>query len=46
MDELVQFARRQTVPQDGGDYVLDFGSGIDWRDRLRVLAPCVSVGQC
>lgn len=45
-DELVQFARAENVPQLGPTYLFDFGSGIDWAQHLRVVAPCVSVGHC
>jgi hypothetical protein len=45
-DQLVEVARALHVPSGLGGYVFNFGAGIDWRQRLRVVAPCVSVGRC
>jgi len=45
-DQLVSVARQDGIPSLDGHYTLDLGSGIDWRDKLRVIAPCVSEGRC
>jgi hypothetical protein len=34
------------VPTYEGAYVFDIASGVGWRDRLRVVKPCVSRGTC
>jgi hypothetical protein len=40
-DPMVAFARQQTagITDRDGTYLFDLGSGVDWRNRLRVLAP-------
>lgn len=40
-DPMAAFAREQTagVTERDGKYYFDLGSGVDWRKRLRVLAP-------
>jgi hypothetical protein len=40
-DPMVAFARMQTagVTEHEGTLDFDLGSGVDWRNRLRVLAP-------
>ena len=49
---LVEFAKRagwRRVP-DGESgrthYLGEFGDVVDWRERLRVVAPCVTAGDC
>ncbi len=34
------------VPTYAGAHVFDIGTGVNWRDRLRVVRPCVSRGDC
>jgi hypothetical protein len=38
-DPLVEFASRSGVPLVNGHYVFDIGSGVNWAQYLRVLAP-------
>jgi len=47
-DAAATFARNQTagVTEWDGKYYFDLGSGVDWRDRLRVLDPCVAERTC
>jgi hypothetical protein len=45
---MAVFAREQTagVTERDGRYYFDLGSGVDWRERLRVLDACVVTRSC
>jgi hypothetical protein len=43
---FAELGRAWGAPQYEGGYVFDFASGVGWRDRLRVVRPCVSRGTC
>jgi hypothetical protein len=49
---MVAFAKRAgwRAVEDGGigrtRYLGDFGDVVNWRERLRVVAPCVTAGEC
>jgi hypothetical protein len=45
-DPLASFARREGVPTWHGQYVFDINSGVDWRSKLRVVAPCYTERTC
>jgi len=46
-DPWVRFAREQGIrPDSEGRYNLDFGGGVAWYRRLRVVDPCVSRRTC
>ena len=41
VDPMVTFARQAGIPRSSdGKYYFDWGSGIDWRQHLKVVAPC------
>lgn len=44
-DPVVTFARQEGVMSYNGMYIFQLNSGVDW-SRLRVIAPCVTRGDC
>ena len=51
-DRMVTFARQAMqegqdgISYSGGAYYMDVSSGVDWANRLRVIAPCVTERTC
>lgn len=46
-DQWVNWAGgQQGVKSYSGKFFFDLASGVDWQQRLRVVAPCVSQGTC
>jgi hypothetical protein len=41
-DRLVQLAHRLGITSQGGRYVFDLASGVDWRHALRIVSPPVA----
>ncbi len=45
-DEMVKFARDNSVPTYNGLHVFNLRDGVDWARYLRVVDPCVAAGTC